>query len=385
LIDKVCDALNIDQIIVTTDIHTNAGSIENVNGRALRLMRKLIAESGSDFNVDTIEELVPIEMYLMNTTATSSGVIPSKAFLAVNPTNPLKAATIRGTDINANVITINEHTIKACNEEIADMREALDDTHRRLVGEKMQARQKSRDAALRAARKKKNNLYHVPHIETGDAVLVSFPNKQDHKLDPLWKGPFIVIGPKQSSAPIRTCKFNGIDESTHVFTLRPFNQPDATFDAHITRIRTFLPSAVDVPLSVQEQAQQENGQFVIDEIVGYNVEEDELYLMIKWLGFDTSANSLKHITEMIDEVPKLTYEYCRANKDAHIKIQEYFDHFEVDRNATLQRRRALYSALGKKKNKKKLTWDDIGTQDLSNPVTRSKKKKKGKRNRSRTR
>ena len=98
-----------------------------------------------------------------------------------------------------------------------------------------------------------------------------------------------------------------------------------------------------------------------------------------------AAQALRESQRAAATAEKITYEYCRANKDAHIKIQEHFDHFEVDRNATLQRRRALYSALGKKKNKKKLTWDDIGTQDLSNPVTQSKKKKKGKRNRSRKR
>ena len=147
-------------------------------------------------------------------------VMPLEAFTGLRARTPIRTVYITYGDIrDIDVCELTDEVWASATNELVALRTGLDDMHRQLAKHKAAERLKSRTAAAKAA-SRRGRQPRMPRLDIGDFVLVALPERRRHKLEFNWQGPFVIMAPRMSDLPVRSCQgVPHIDESSHVFTV----------------------------------------------------------------------------------------------------------------------------------------------------------------------
>ena len=181
-------------------------------------------------------------------------------------------------------------------EEFPSVEEYLREANRRFRAAK-EIFKRQREAIEEEKKQFNDSIRKTVNFEIGEVVLVLkryVKRGQVKKLTHLWKGPYVVIQKFLSGINYEVqLLMNSKDRHVvHASNMKVYTEP------HKTHLSKQLQSPED------EEEQQE---FEVEEVHDKRQEKGQLYYLVKWKNFDSSANSwepinnLIHCREMIKE------------------------------------------------------------------------------------
>ena len=105
----------------------------------------------------------------------------------------------------------------------------------------------------------------------------------------------MVDSPRLSDLPVRSSQgVPHIDNSSHVLTVHLLGDDTHTLDAHVSRMRRFAASDVDVPIAFATLAQHDMQKLEIESIDGHRLDAaGNLLFHVQWRGFTVAEASFE--------------------------------------------------------------------------------------------
>jgi transposase InsO family protein len=129
------------------------------------------------------------------------------------------------------------------------------------------------------------------NFEIGGVVLILKRYvKKNHvrKLTHLWKGPYIVVNkfPNHINYEVQLLNGGGDRHVVHASNIKRYNEPHKT---HLSK-----------KLSLEEKEKEKNSEeYEVEKVIDKKDEEGEKYYLVKWKGYDSSANTWEPLKNLI--------------------------------------------------------------------------------------
>lgn len=299
VIDTALQTLGVEHLLSAANSKQETAIVERANKEVLRFLIPMVYEAKT--NERWPRYLPLIRRILMSHPHDSTGIAP--AMLLYGETVQLEkgvypeAETQGGT---SKVRSSKEATSKLDKSWIV---ESLEKQRQLLqIAEQQQRKVDAENLASRTAKSEP-----VTEFELGSYVLLLYKDQHTrgkgrppNKLMTLKRGPFRVISSEGNHYKVQSLAHDNIEE-VHVTEMQPFR-----FDANHTD-----------PFEVSLGDEQE---FIVERIVRHEkrrhqsekVKREQLFILVKWEGYDESANSWEPISGLY-HLP-MVRDYLRANK-----------------------------------------------------------------------
>ena len=252
------------------------GSVERLNRSMLAYFRKSLSQLRVP--LERWPELLPYVQYIHNTTPSPSlsGRSPIECAFGYKPKDPLSLALWTGTNMK-HVKTKVTKAAELRGSHLTDLSTRLGELHKSLV--QAQSGQRDRNQSRRKDAK-------LPTFDVGTYVLLGKRVGDKEKLMLRWQGPYEII---DVPSPL-------------IRGIRLLGKPDGDLiTAHVSRIRMFADSKLDVTETLIESAQHDARDFEVKDIVGHRIEDNSLELLVHWLGFTAADRTYEPVGNLLDD------------------------------------------------------------------------------------
>ena len=160
---------------------------------------------------------------------------------------------------------------------LVDLSARLQELHQSLV--EMQSKRQERNQDRRKDAK-------LPAFEVGTYVLLGRRVGNPEKLMLRWQGPYEVV---DVPSPL-------------IRGIRILGKPDGDLiTVHVSRIRMFADSKLNVTETLIESAQHDARAFEVRDIVRHRTEDGKLELLVHWLGFTKEDRTWEPVEGLLDD------------------------------------------------------------------------------------
>jgi transposase InsO family protein len=299
VIDTALQTLGVHHLLSAANSKQETAIVERANKEVLRFLIPMVYEAKSN---EKWPQYIPlIRRILMAHPHASTGIAP--AMLLYGETVQLERGVYPEAEIPEGTESHSQETTTSSRLDKSWILKSQEKQRELLqIAEQQQRKVDAENLALRTA-----NSDPVTEFEIGAYVLVLYKDQHmrgkgrpPNKLMTLKRGPFRVIGSEGNHYKVQSLAHDNI-ENVHVTELQPFR-----FDANHTD-----------PFEVSLGDEQE---FVVERIVRHekrpsplaHVKREQLFLFVKWEGYDEAANSWEPIAGLY-HLP-LVRDYLRAHK-----------------------------------------------------------------------
>jgi transposase InsO family protein len=307
VIERLSRWFNINHHFTVPYCPWSNGSVERVN-RDVKALLKVILRTSKHTHADWPYAL-PAVMNIINQTPSErlGGYAPKQVYMGIekyNPFNVLYAPHTKSfTEVPLNSAEIKDH-VQQLQKTLEAMHKAVDiaKDKRRITQAKSRLTSRSvRQArALELGIRVQDLTDHdcIPHFSPGDYVLVARARMNNvNKLTAIWRGPYRVLR-----------AFNNyVYEVEHLVT-------DEVFDVHVSRLRFYADSYLDLPVALMDELQAEtslNYEYTISQVLEheYDQYDEEYKLKIQWDGFSELETTWEPLVQLFADQPKLIQQY----------------------------------------------------------------------------
>ena len=276
LVQELLRLCGIEQSFATAYSSEENGIVERANQEVLRHLRALLFDSRVH-DKWSFEQL-PLVQRIMNTVEkTSTGVTPAELVLS----HSIRLSSHIMAPINSSIDSSDTSLSSRMDEWISRQ-------HTVLIAAQEHQLQSDQHKVV-------ENDPDITDYPVNSYVLYTPPMGRSNKLLPRHKGPYQVIGRKQSIYIIEDL-IRGKQIKTHVHNLRAF---------------LYNPTQIN-PLDIAQQNEQE---FIVEEIVAHRGDHHRrstMEFLVRWTGYDESSNSWEPYKALM-HVDKL-HDYLREHR-----------------------------------------------------------------------
>ena len=159
---------------------------------------------------------------------------------------------------------------------LTDLSTRLRELHKSLV--ENQSGQRERNQSRRSDAK-------MPTFDVGTYVLLGQRVGDKEKPMLRWQGPYAIV---DVPSPL-------------IRGIRLLGKPDSDLiTVHVSRIRMFADSKLDVTETLVESAQHDARDFEVKDIVDHRIEDNALELLVHWLGFTAADRTYEPVDNLLD-------------------------------------------------------------------------------------
>ena len=306
--------------------------MERLNRSMLAYFRKSLSQLRVP--LERWPELLPYVQYIHNTTPSPSlgGRSPIECAFGYKPKDPLALALWTGTNMK-NCKTQVAKAAELRGAHLTDLSARLQELHQSLVT--AQSEQQGRNQSRRKYKGAK-----LPTFDVGTFVLMGRRVGNQEKLMLRWQGPYEVV---DVPSPL-------------IRGIRILGKPDSDLiTIHVSRIRMFADSKLNVTDTLVESAQHDARAFEVKDVVGHRVESGELELLVHWLGFSAADRTYEPIDKLLDNANVYLRTAIKTYLRTAVEEDPSLAQFLVRFGSELKKQKKPTKQQRKKRKKKKKT------------------------------
>jgi len=278
VLHKVARQLGINHRFSVANSAWTNGTVERMMREILRTAKSILNERRRPLSEWIV--VVPAIQWALNTAWRKRlGASPFQAMMGRHPRTTLDVLV----EENAEGVSLSPVDPQELRNRVQQVTAAQEALHVQIVERVKQARQQSRERASRGQ---------LPHFTVGDYVLVARVRQpgKNSKLESTWTGPWQVTN----------------DDKEHVYTVRNIVTGE-TRDVHVTRMRFYADSALEVTQPLQEvfQSIEQQGEYHIRSIddVRKARQGDEYVVLVQWEGLDDAEGTWEPVSRIMEDAP----------------------------------------------------------------------------------
>ena len=139
----------------------------------------------------------------------------------------------------------------------------------------------------------------LPSFEVGHFVMMGKRTQRKSKLEATWKGPYEVVGTKNSL----------------IYYLRKLDGQD-TIPVHVSRIAHLATNHLNVTQELRDWAH--DNVYEIWKLVDFRIDDDDkVELRVRWLGYEPMDETWEPILNLIEDQPREVVKFLKRRPDAH--------------------------------------------------------------------
>ena len=275
------------------------GTVERVNREIIKLLRSFCSEF--QVRCERWCEILPLVQYALNTTLYDSlgGLSPAEVVTGRKASTPLEFVLCDDTlGSTAGIRRLDAVRVK---EQVEELRKRLEEIHKVVDDKRLEKHLKNIEGV---------GVDNLPRFDIGDYVLVARRVRGTApKLQVVWKGPHVIVGTVHGR--VYKVKRLGAEEET-------------AEEVHVRRLRRYADPSLNVTERLVKQAHYDEGEFVVEEIVGWKADDDqEVQLLIKWFGYGAEWATWEPIASLYKDIPVMTRNYVAR----HVHESEVVKHW----------------------------------------------------------
>eukprot|EP00736_Rhodelphis_marinus_P010817 Rmarinus@m.15248 len=290
LMEELSDLLGADHHFVTAYSPWANGTVERANKQLLKVLRAVMSERM--IPQDEWASIVSVVMHAMNNFPSTrlGGLSAVQVFRGASEddnVDALAALLKRGGAWNVEEVSAN-----GIKENLAKLRERLDELHRDVVDPARKSRDKGNRISRREAR---------VNFSVGDFVLALLVCKKN-KVQGRWSGPFRVVE----------------ELSDWVFRVRDIVDESTTRVLHASRLKFYADKDLGVTQSLKDIAAYHGSEYEVEELTAWKTEGDRVFLRVKWFGYDEDEDQTwESFDQLAIDVPAVVREFSKEHQEEH--------------------------------------------------------------------
>jgi len=145
----------------------------------------------------------------------------------------------------------------------------------------------------------------LPRLQIGDYVMVATTKTHQHKLAPIWAGPYEITDTK--SEFVYEVRLLGDQKKLH---------------AHVNRIKRLSGPELRKKAELISSELHSAQRFEVDYITAWKMHDSDIQLQVHWSGWQECDRTWERATSLYEDVPDTVVNYLQAVKHEHVKLQE---------------------------------------------------------------